>query len=178
VVMHEIAHGLGPSFAHRGGKELPINEALGPVYAALEEAKADVTGMFGLEWLMQHGAVAPSRREEYYASYVAGIFRSVRFGAAEAHSKAELMEFNYLVEQGAIRAANGRYAINYAKAPVALKALAKELLEIEAAGDRARAEAWFGKYGKMSPELTKALAATSEIPVDIVPVFSFSDEKK
>src|SRR5260370_27165690 len=71
VVMHEIAHGLGPSFAHRGGKELPINEALGPVYAALEEAKADVTGMFGLEWLMQHGAVAPSRREEHYASYVA-----------------------------------------------------------------------------------------------------------
>jgi hypothetical protein len=178
VVMHEIAHGLGPSFAHRGGKELPINEALGPVYAGLEEAKADVVGMFGLEWLMQHGAISPSRREEYYASYIAGIFRSVRFGAAEAHSKAELMEFNYLVEQGAIRAANGRYALNYAKAPAALASLAKELLEIEAAGDRARGEAWFGKYGKMSPELTKALSVTSEIPVDIVPVFSFKDEAR
>jgi Peptidase family M49 len=178
VVMHEIAHGLGPSFAHRGGKQVAINEAIGPVYAGLEEAKADVTGMFGLEWLMQHGAVAASRREEYYASYVAGIFRSVRFGAAEAHSKAELMEFNYLVEQGAIRPVNGRYTIVYAKAPAALAALAKELLEIEAAGDRSRAEAWFAKYGKMSGDLVKALASTKDIPVDIEPIFSFKDDVK
>jgi hypothetical protein len=178
VVMHEIAHGLGPSFAHRGGKEVSINEAIGPVYAALEEAKADVTGMFGLEWLMQHGAVAASRREEYYASYVAGIFRSVRFGAAEAHSKAELMEFNHLMEQGAIRAANGRYAINYSRAPAALAALAKELLEIEAAGDRSRGEAWFAKYGKMPDDLVRALASTKDIPIDIEPIFSFKEDVK
>src|SRR4029079_11719131 len=134
VVMHEMAHGLGPSFARKNGKQVAINESIGPAYAALEEATADVAGMFGLEWLMKHNAIPASRREEYYASYLAGIFRSVRFGAAEAHSKAELMQFNYLVEQGALRFANGRYSIDYAKAPAALAALAKELLEIEAAG--------------------------------------------
>src|SRR5262249_1474411 len=63
VVMHEIAHGLGPSFARREGKQVSINEALGPVYAALEEAKADVAGMFGLDWLMRHGALAADRRQ-------------------------------------------------------------------------------------------------------------------
>jgi hypothetical protein len=173
VVMHEMAHGLGPNFARRGGKETPINEAIGPAYSALEEAKADVAGMFGLDWLMKQGAVPASRREEYYASYVAGIFRSVRFGAGEAHSRAELMEFNFLVERGAIRFANGRYTIDYAKMPGALAALAKELLEIEATGDRARAEAWFAKYGTMSQELKSALTATSSIPVDVAPVFSW-----
>jgi hypothetical protein len=178
VVMHEIAHGLGPAFAHREGKQLSINEALGPVYSALEEAKADVTGMFGLEWLMQHNAIPASRREEYYASYAAGIFRSVRFGAAEAHSKAELMEFNYLVEQGALRLVKRRYTLDYAKAPAALAALAKELLETEAAGNRSRAEAWFAKYGQMPTELKNALASASEIPVDFVPAFSFPDESR
>ena len=177
VVMHEIAHGLGPAFARRDGKQVPINEAIGPAYAALEEAKADVAGMFGLEWLMQRGAIPAGRRDEYYASYLAGIFRSVRFGAAEPHSKAELMEFNYLMQQGAVRYANGRYTIEFGKAPAALASLAKELLETEAAGDRQRAESWFAKYGAVAPELKRTLAATSAIPVDFVPVFSFPDDR-
>ena len=88
------------------------------------------------------------------------------------------MEFNYLLEQGAIRFANGRYAVDFAKAPAAIASLTKELLEIEAAGDRARAEAWFTKYGKMPAQLTGALAAAKDIPVDIVPEFSFPDRSK
>ena len=177
VVMHEMAHGLGPSFAHRDGKQVPINEAIGPAYAALEEAKADVAGMFGLEWLMRHNAIPATRRDEYYASYLAGIFRSVRFGDAEPHSKAELMEFNYLVEQGAVGYASGRYTIDFGKAPAALASLTKELLETEAAGDRKRAEAWLARYGSMPAQLKTALAATSGIPVDFVPVFAFPDQR-
>jgi hypothetical protein len=175
VVMHEIAHGLGPAFAHRGGKQISINEAIGPIYSALEEAKADVTGMFGLEWLMQHNVISPAKREEDYASYVAGIFRSVRFGAAEAHSKAELMEFNYLAAQNAIRFDGARYVINYLRMPSALAGLAKELLEIEASGDRTRAEGWFAKYGAPPAQLKTTLDAAAGIPVDFVPVFSFGE---
>ena len=81
---------------------MPITEAIGPVYSPLEEAKADVVGMYGLAWLMDHGALPKNRAQEYYASYVAGIFRSVRYGVAEAHGRAEMMEFNYLVEQKAV----------------------------------------------------------------------------
>src|SRR6185369_16768425 len=102
VMMHEICHGLGPAFARINGKPVDIRQAIGPVYSGLEEAKADATGMFALVWLVDHKALPRERLPEYYASYVAGIFRTVRFGTGEAHGKAEMMEFNYLTEQGAI----------------------------------------------------------------------------
>jgi len=176
VMMHEICHGLGPAFARKGGQHVDIREAIGPTYSGLEEAKADVTGMFGLKWLVDHGALPKERLEEYYASYVAGIFRTVRFGTAEAHGRAEMMEFNYLSEKGAItRAASGRYVIDYAKMPDTLAALAKELLEIEATGDRARAEAWFNKYDKMTADLRSALDAANNVPVDIDPLIPFKE---
>ena len=90
------------------------------------------------------------RLEEYYASYVAGIFRTVRFGTGEAHGRAEMMEFNYLSSSRARSSTSGgRYRVDYAKMPAAIERLAKELLEQEATGDRARAEAWFTKYDTM-----------------------------
>jgi hypothetical protein len=86
------------------------------------------------------------------------------------------MEFCYLFENRAVNRANGRYIIDYARMPATVAQLAKELLEIEATGDRARAENWFARYGKIPPELTAALATTKDIPVDVEPVFSFKDE--
>jgi hypothetical protein len=176
TIMHEMAHGLGPAFARTAAGKTDIREAIGPVFGGLEEAKADVVGMFGLKWLMDHDALPKEKLEEYYASYVGGIFRTVRFGAAEAHSQAELMEFNYLSERGAIqRESSGRYSIDYARMPQALADLAKELLEIEATGDRERAEKWFKKYGVMSAELQSSLKSAASVPVDIDPVFSFPE---
>ena len=180
TIMHEICHGLGPAFARtssdKSAGKVDIREAIGPGFSGLEEAKADVTGMFALKWLVDHDALPKEKLEEYYASYVGGVFRTVRFGTAEAHGQAEMMEFNYLSERGAIRRnANGRYAIDYEKIPGALADLAKELLEIEATGDRSRAENWFTKYGTMPEELKASLKAASDVPVDIDPVFSFAE---
>ena len=176
TLLHEISHGLGPAWARRNGQQVDIREAIGPAYSGLEEAKADVVGMFGLAWLVDHKAMPRERLEEYYASYVAGIFRTLRFGTGEAHGRAEMMEFNYLAEQNALSFAGGRYSIDYARMPVALAQLARILLEIEATGDRARAEAWLAKYDRMPAELTRALATTTDIPVDIEPIFSFKDD--
>jgi hypothetical protein len=175
TIMHEIAHGLGPTFARTSAGKVSIRESIGPTFSGLEEAKADVTGMFGLKWLVDHGALPKEKMEEFYASYVGGIFRTVRFGVAEAHGQAEMMEFNYLSSRGAIRRdASWRYAIDYDKIPDAMADLAKELLEIEATGDRQRAENWFQKYGAMPAELKAILKTkTAEIPVDVDPVFSF-----
>src|SRR5271156_4900050 len=174
TIMHEICHGLGPAFARTASGKVDIREAIGHQFSGLEEAKADVTGMFALKWLVDHGALPKEKLEEYYASYVGGIFRTVRFGTAEAHGQAEMMEFNHLSERGAIRRnASGRYAIDYEKMPGAMADLAKELLEIEATGDRSRAEKWFKKYGTMPEELKASLQAASDVPVDIDPVFSF-----
>lgn len=176
TLLHEISHGLGPAFARVNGKSVDIREAVGAVYSGLEEAKADVVGMFGVEWLLNHGALPRASREEYYASYVAGIFRTLRFGTAEAHGRAEMMEFNYLIEQHALaRHSDGKYAIDYARMPGAIAGLTKILLDIEATGDRARAEAWFARYTRMPADLAAALAAATDIPVDVAPRFSFAD---
>jgi hypothetical protein len=179
TLMHEICHGLGPAFARTAAGKISIREAIGHQFSGLEEAKADVCGMFSLKWLVDHGALPKEKLQEFYASYVGGIFRTVRFGTAEAHGQAEMMEFNYLSERGAIRRnANGRYAIDFEKMPGALADLAKELLEIEATGDRARAENWFKKYGQMPEELKTALKAASDVPVDLDPVFEFEERVK
>ncbi len=179
TVMHEICHGLGPAYSRTPAGKVDIREAIGHQYSGLEEAKADVTGMFALKWLVDHGALPKEKLEEYYASYVGGIFRTVRFGIAEAHGQAEMMEFNYLSERGAIhRDTNGRYAIDYAQMPGAMADLTKELLQIEATGDRARAENWFKKYDSMPADLKASLDAISDVPVDIDPVFSFKERVK
>jgi hypothetical protein len=179
TTMHEICHGLGPAYARTAAGRVQIREAIGPQFSGLEEAKADVTGMFALKWLVDHDALPKEKLEEYYASYVGGIFRTVRFGIGEAHGQAEMMEFNYLSERGAIRHnADGRYAIDYEKMPGAIADLAKELLEIEATGDRSRAENWFKKYDIMPEDLKGSLKAAADVPVDIDPVFSFATRVK
>ena len=165
TLLHEISHGLGPAFARRNGKQVDIREAIGPAYSGLEEAKADVVGMFGLKWLVDHGALPKERLEEYYASYVAGLFRTLRFGTGEAHGRAEMMEFNYLLEKHALTpTADGRYTVDYARMPAAMAQLAKELLEIEATGDRARAEAWLAKYDAMPARIDRSAGSDERHP--------------
>ena len=177
TLMHEISHGLGPAFARTSSGRRDTREAIGPTYSALEEAKADVVGLYGLKWLADQGNFPKEKLNGSYASEVAGIFRTVRFGVAEAHGRAEIMEFNFYSERSAIvrDAASGRYTIDFGRMPDAVAALAKELLEMEATGDRARAEAWFAKYGAIPPDLAKSLGAASDIPVDVDPIFSFPE---
>jgi len=177
TIMHEICHGLGPAYSRVNGKEVDLREALGPVFSGLEEAKADVVGMFALKWLIDHGALPKERLEEYYTSYLAGNFRTLRFGVGEAHGQAEMMEFNYHLEHGGFqRNPDGRYAVSYEKLSVSIASLAKELLEMEATGDRAGAEAWFKKYDVIPDHLTTALKKVNNVPVDLDPKFSFPDK--
>jgi len=172
VILHEISHGLGPAYARLGGKRVPINEAIGPEYSGLEEAKADVTGIFLAKWLVDQKLIAANELNIIYGSYVAGIFRTLRFGTGEAHGRAEMMEFNYLFEKGALaQGVDGKYAIDYAAMPGAIESLSKQLLMFEANGDKAGVAVWFAKYDVMPEALTKALEATAGIPVDVTPEF-------
>jgi tetratricopeptide (TPR) repeat protein len=176
TLMHEISHDLGPAWARKDGKKVDIREAIGPAFSALEEAKADTTGMSGLVRLVERGAVPREMLPQAYASYVADLFRTVRFGTGEAHSRAEMMEFNYLTEQGALRREpSGQYAIDPKKMPAAFASLSKTLLEFEARGDRAAAEAWFQKYETMLPDLAAALKAILDVPVDLDPQIPFPE---
>jgi tetratricopeptide (TPR) repeat protein len=177
TLMHEISHELGPNYSRTTSGQREIREAIGGTFSGLEEAKADVVGMFGLHWLQEHRVITKETLEEDYISYVAGNLRTIRFGIAEPHGRAEMMEFSYLSQQGAITRdpATGRYAVVLEKMPPAIAALAKELLEQESTGDRARSEAWFTKYAVIPPELQAALAKVSDIPVDVEPIYSFKE---
>jgi hypothetical protein len=178
TVLHEICHGLGPAFARQNGRQVDIREAMAGAFSGLEEAKADVVGMFALKWLADRGVLKAERLPEYYTSYVAGIFRTIRFGTGEAHGRAEMMEFNYLSEQGAIVKKGGRYAVDFAIIPGAIARLAKELLEQEATGNRARAEVWFRKYDVVPADLRASLDAAKDVPVDVDPVSAFDETVK
>ena len=175
VILHEVSHGLGPSFAHTAAGKIGVGEAIGPQYSSLEESKADVTSMHDVKWLVDHGVIPKDKLDGIYASYLAETFRTIRFGIAEAHGQGSMMQLSYLTEQGAIRRdpTTGRYEVDFAKFPAAIESLDKELLEQEATGDRARAEAWFKKYAVMPPELAAALAKCSNVPVDVDPEFDF-----
>lgn len=179
TIMHEICHGLGPAYARVNGKQIDIREAIGPSFSGLEEAKADVVGMYALKWLVDHNALPKDKLEEYYTSYLAGNFRTLRFGVGEAHGQAEMMEFNYHLEHGGFqRDEQGRYFVDYDKLSASIASLAKELLTMEATGDRARTEAWMKKYDVMPKNLVEALKKVSDVPVDLDPTFGFPDNVK
>ena len=111
---------------------------IGPAYAGLEEAKADVTGIFLAKWLVDTKLLPRSELRGIYASYVAGVFRTLRFGTGEAHGRAEMMEFNYLLEHKALQQRDdGRYVVAFDAMPVVIEELATKLLLFEAQGDRA-----------------------------------------
>lgn len=171
VMMHEVAHGIGPAFARTAGGRRDIREAIGTRYSALEESKADVVSLFAVRWLAEHGHYPKEQLPDCYAARVADLLRTVRFGTAEAHGLGDIMQFNYLVESGAITwdGATRRYRIDFDRLPNAIEALMKELLEQEASGDRARTEAWFGRYGSVGAQLQQALQSIADVPVDIEP---------
>jgi hypothetical protein len=179
VIMHEISHGLGPAYAHVNGRQVTINEAIGPIYGGLEESKADITGMFLIKWMADQKLIPAAELNGIYASYLAGAIRSLRFGTADAHGRAQMMEFNYLLEQHALsQGADGRYTIDYAAMTAAIAGLAEKLLTFEAQGDRAGVEAWFSKYDVMPASLTKALESTKDIPIDVTPEFELESEAR
>lgn len=178
TLAHEIAHELGPDYARTAKGKREIREAIGGDFSALEEAKADVVGMFCLKWLAGHDAITEDQLNEDYISYVAGNFRTMRFGIAEPHGRGEMMEFNYMLERGAVTydAGTRRYTVVLDKMPATIAALAKELIEQEATGDRARTAAWFAKYAVLPDHLKHAFDTVSDIPVDVQPHYSFPEE--
>ena len=177
TLAHEISHELGPNYSRTSNGKQDIRESIGKDFSGLEEAKADVVGMYCLKWLADHGALSKEQLAEDYISYVAGNFRTIRFGIAEPHARGEMMEFNYMMEQGAVaRDPTGRYTVVLEKMPAAMASLAKELLEQEATGDRGRTAVWFRKYGVLPDHLKTAFERVADIPVDIQPIYSFPVE--
>ena len=181
VVLREIGREIGPS-ADRSSFG-PIFPALD--FPALDQAKADAAGMYATAWLLDHSVLPKEREHELYACDLAELLRALLPYAAPAQAappSAPLAEFNYLLGQGAIVPHAGTlsrgtarvvFALDFNRLPAAVAALNRELLEIEASGDRSRAEQWFARYATPPPALRAALESSRDVPVDIAPKFSW-----
>jgi hypothetical protein len=168
TMFHEVAHGLGIKNTIDG--EQTVREAIKDQYSALEEGKADVLGLFLVTELKEMGEIE-SELMDNYTTFLAGLFRSIRFGSSSAHGKANLVRFNYFKEKGAFtRNEEGKYAVNFDKMQEAVNSLSNEILVIQGNGDYNAAKAMVEKYGVISEDLANDLELINSkgIPVDIV----------
>jgi Peptidase family M49 len=178
TVAHELMHGLGPhqiTVTVRKRASTPRLE-LKEVYGAIEEAKADVTGLFALQFLIDQGQARPGKplagltEKNLYTTYTASAFRSLRFGATEAHARGQAVQINYLLDRGAVvERPDGRFAINLPKMKQAVRDLDHTLLTLEATGDYAGAKRLLDHMGVIRPQIRRVLDKLSDIPVDIEP---------
>ncbi len=172
ILAHELSHGIGPHQIQVNGRASTPRQEMKELYSAIEEAKADVTGLFMLQYLFDHGmAHAPNAEHELYSTYLASAFRSLRFGLTEAHGKGMALQFNYLSDKGAFLAhPDGTYSVDFTKIKGAVRDLAHDLLTLEATGDYAGARHMLDTLGVIRPGMQHALDGLKSIPTDIDPV--------
>jgi hypothetical protein len=177
ILCHELMHGLGPQQITLNGQTTTVRQQLKETYSAIEEAKADITGLWALQYLMDKGVLDKSLETKMYTTYLASAFRSVRFGITEAHGKAVAIQFNYLTDEGAIKynPATRKFSMVPSKIKAAVTKLTGEILTLQAEGSYAKAAAMRAKYGVIRPEMKGALDRLSNVPVDIEPIFPLAD---
>jgi hypothetical protein len=172
ILMHELVHGLGPHEAEVDGRRTSVRLALAETYSALEEAKADVGGLFALQKLIDDGKLDRRLERTLYPTYLASIFRTLRFGLAEAHGRGMAVQVNWLLDAGAVSARkDGTFAMDVAKTKTAVTALTREIMTLQARGDRAAAKAMLDRLGVIRPEVARVLERLGSVPVDIAPRF-------
>ena len=173
ILMHELMHGLGPHNITVDGQATTVRLQLKELYSSIEEAKADVTGLWALQYLIDKGVIDKQMQRTLYTTYLASMFRSVRFGLTESHARGVAMQFNYFTDEGAIKfdAATGKFSADDAKMKAAVRKLDHELLAIEAEGSYDKAKAILDKYSLIRPDMKGALDRLIEVPVDIEPIF-------
>lgn len=173
ILAHELMHGLGPHNIKVNGQDTTVRKQLKELSSAFEEAKADITGLWALQYLIDKGVVEKEMERSLYTTFLASAFRSVRFGITEAHGKGIAMQFNYLTDEGAIEVDEkvGTFSINDAKVKEAVRKLTNEILTIQAEGSYDKAKAMLDKYAVIRPPMQRALDRLQTVPTDIEPIF-------
>lgn len=172
ILAHELTHGIGPHDIKKGGTGTP-RLALKELYTPIEEAKADVSGLFMLQYMLDKKLLPEAGTDserQMYTTFLASSFRTLRFGMNESHGRGMALQFNYLSDKGAIQTgAGGTFHVDVAKMKSAIRDLASELLTIEAEGDYSRAKAMLEKYAVLRPPLAAALERLKDVAIDINP---------
>lgn len=172
IVMHELMHGLGPHNIRVGERAATVRQELKDSYSAIEEAKADISGLFALQYLIDARVLPASLQESMYETFLASSFRSIRFGINEAHGKGNALQLNYLLDYGALGIdKDGTFYVNRNRIQEGVRALTGELMTLEAEGNYAKAKDLLQRLGTVRPEVQRMLDRLKSVPVDILPRF-------
>ena len=173
ILMHELMHGLGPHNIAVSGRQTTVRQELKETYSAIEEAKADVSGLWALRYLADHKLLDPAIARTMYTTFLASAFRSIRFGVNEAHGRGIAVQLNHLLDAGAFKVRpDGTFTVDHARIGDAVTALTKEIMTLQAEGSYARAKDLIDRLGVVRPEVKKVLDRLTGIPIDIEPRFT------
>jgi hypothetical protein len=177
IVVHELMHGLGPHSISAGGRKTTVRQELKETYSALEEAKADISGLFAIQHMIDKGVLPRSFEQSLYTTFLASAFRSIRFGVNEAHGRGIAIQLNYLLDQrGFVVRPDGTFAVNADRVKEGVSGLTREIMTIQADGDYAKARALGERLGVVRPPVQQALEKLQAIPVDIEPRFTTAEQ--
>ena len=173
TLFHELSHSLGPGSITVGGRKTTVDQELKEIAGGFEEAKADVMGAYNVFHMMDKGVIPNAERSQMRATYVAGLFRAMRFGIGEAHGKGAAMQYRYLRDKGAIvwDAQAERFRIDDAKIDGAIRSLVGDIVRLQGDGDYAGTKAFLDKWGVLDPEASQVIDSMGHIPVDIRPTY-------
>ena len=173
ILMHELMHGLGPHNIVVDGQQTTVRKQLKELSSAIEEAKADISGLWALQFLIDKGVIDKQMERTLYTTFLASAFRSVRFGITAAHGRGVAMQFNYLIDEGAIEVNEkaGTFSVNHSKIKGAVSKLTREILTLQAEGSYEKAKALLDKYAVIRPPMKNAFDRLGNVPVDIEPIF-------
>jgi len=172
ILMHELMHGLGPHDISIGGKMTTVRQELKETYSAIEEAKADISGLFALQYLVDKGQLDKSFERTMYTTFLASAFRSLRFGVNEAHGRGQAIQLNYLLDKGAFKVnADGTFSVDASKIRDAVAGLTREIMTLQAEGSYAKAKQMIDTLGTIRPQAKAVLDRLTAVPVDIEPRF-------
>jgi hypothetical protein len=177
ILMHELMHGLGPHDLTVKGRPTTVRQELKETSSTIEEAKADVSGLFALQFLVDRGQLDKSFERTMYTTFLASAFRSVRFGINEAHGRGQAIQVNYFLDQGAFRVnTDGTFTVDATKIRQAVADLTREIMTLQAEGSYAKAKAMIDKLGVIRPEVKRVLDRAADIPIDIEPRFTTAEQ--
>ena len=177
IIMHELMHGLGPHSIHVNGRATTVRRELKELYSVIEEAKADISGLFALQYLLDAGVLSPRLQESIYDTFLASAFRSIRFGINEAHGQGIAIQLNHLLDYGAVTVGeNGTFSVNEAKIKDGIRDLTRQIMTIQAEGDYGKAKDVVERLGVVRTEVRKILDKLDQVPVDIAPQFTTAEQ--
>jgi len=172
ILMHELMHGLGPQEIIVGGRATTVRLELKELNSTLEEAKADISGLWALQQLMDKGVLDKAQEKALYTTFLASTFRTLRFGVTEAHSKGMALQLNWLLDSGGFTiGADGRFGVDFTKVRAGVAGLVTEIMTIQATGDYPRAKALMSRLIVVRPQVQAMLDRLNDLPVDIEPRF-------